>query len=677
MRAADTDRSTLLEAAILVGDQLLSTSRTSSHGRFWSSLQPRISAGQQELVPGVSPTIYGGVGGIVYFLARLAARTGERRFREAAAEGLSWLDHMEAVAEQRASSFLVGTTGTLFLLARSANLLDESIWSDKARRLSQGLEHRLSVAGNEYLAGRAGMAIGLAHVWSVTEDNLVSDVVSKLLVEITQAARLTAEGAYWDRAATAAHPLLGMAHGVAGVTFCLAEFSHCSQSTALGWLAVQGAAYENACFSEVDGEWPDFRRDANLECPAEDLRGALELARKPHWMTAWCHGAPGIGLSRLSLTKVVGSEQVHGDLARALSAIDRSLPRYWKSRRLGLCHGVAGHADCLISLAGRQGQEWEAERRGHIESPALRLTLQPPLNPVEAQANRTQSQMQARAGNRGVEIALSLARWRLDGGRMEPEAPCAAGMEDTSLFKGSAGLGYLFLRAENPDGESILAPQLTSIDTHREILSSTCRHSIGTCVSELMHFGRQLQDLQSRRAGAKVGAGSASRSRCSDFIVKLESNSEPRRIALAAALWDSDCPFNDREVWLVEQHRAREATRVLRRDNWRGITLNMSNFVGLLQFSGQVPEVLLQRRSDGVVVHRAGDLTRKLLINVMEVPMSADELVSLISGDPGYRESDGRALESLVISQVTSLLLGGLLWFENPDLAPGEAAGLP
>jgi type 2 lantibiotic biosynthesis protein LanM len=77
--------------------------------------------------------------------------------------------------------------------------------------------------------------------------------------------------------------LLGFSHGAAGFTAALARLFHLSGDHRLQRAACASLNYERIFFDEKMMNWPDFRT-------------------KPHsFITAWCHGAPGIALGRACL----------------------------------------------------------------------------------------------------------------------------------------------------------------------------------------------------------------------------------------------------------------------------------------------------------------------------------------------------------------------------------------
>ena len=70
---------------------------------------------------------------------------------------------------------------------------------------------------------------------------------------------------------------------VAGIALALQRLFEATGEPRWANLANRALAYERALFSEPDDNWQDVRFD-----------------RDAHGFFAWCHGAPGIGLARLS-----------------------------------------------------------------------------------------------------------------------------------------------------------------------------------------------------------------------------------------------------------------------------------------------------------------------------------------------------------------------------------------
>jgi lantibiotic modifying enzyme len=66
-------------------------------------------------------------------------------------------------------------------------------------------------------------------------------------------------------------------------------------------------------------------------------------------MSAWCHGAPGIALSRLAAAALFGEEADRAEAGCALRATRAAVAHALEAGRgnLGLCHGLLGNAAVL------------------------------------------------------------------------------------------------------------------------------------------------------------------------------------------------------------------------------------------------------------------------------------------------------------------------------------------
>jgi lantibiotic biosynthesis protein len=68
-------------------------------------------------------------------------------------------------------------------------------------------------------------------------------------------------------------------------------------------------------------------------------------------MTAWCHGAPGIGLSRLRAYQILKEEKYLRDFQYAFDATMRAMKDITNSNHLydySPCHGLAGLCELLL-----------------------------------------------------------------------------------------------------------------------------------------------------------------------------------------------------------------------------------------------------------------------------------------------------------------------------------------
>ena len=122
--------------------------------------------------------------------------------------------------------------------------------------------------------------------------------------------------------------------------------------------ACEAMAYERHLFAPAHGNWPDLREHKTSINTA--------TAAGQTFMTAWCHGAPGIGLGRLTALPCLEDSEVRQDIAIAIETTRAQGFGY----NHALCHGDLGNLDLLIEARVRLGR---ADLQPHINAIAARI----------------------------------------------------------------------------------------------------------------------------------------------------------------------------------------------------------------------------------------------------------------------------------------------------------------
>jgi lantibiotic modifying enzyme len=130
-------------------------------------------------------------------------------------------------------------------------------------------------------------------------------------------------------------PLTGFSHGAAGIAAALVSLAKLTDDLRFAQAAQRALAYERSVYVESQRNWPDFR--------------GTRQARS--FMMSWCHGAPGILLSRLILQSVGTDDeslQKELDAARksSIAAIEHFLSIGYVSN-CNLCCGAFGVTSLL------------------------------------------------------------------------------------------------------------------------------------------------------------------------------------------------------------------------------------------------------------------------------------------------------------------------------------------
>ena len=374
-----------------------------------------------------SGTLYEGTAGIGLFLAETWAATGRRDDEMArAAEGAIRFALKDG-ANLPESSFGLhgGRVGVAYAAGRAAALLDRPEFLAAALDILRPMEGKEELdRGVDVIAGGGGAIPALLRLAEWTGDELPVGIAKRLGDNLLESAEREPGGWAWGTMrGSAIRHLCGYAHGSAGVGHGLLELWRATGDGAYLYGMEQAFLYERQFFSPEASNWPDLRhselgdylyQNRQEELRERLLRGEPIAPQQPRYMSAWCHGGPGIGLTRLRAWQVLQDPFYLDEARAALQATRQSLidPRM----NYSICHGQGGNAETLI---------YGAEVLGEDEL----------------------FQEAARVAVRGWEEYEQNGRaW-----------PCGTlgAVADPGLLLGESGIGYFFLRLGRPETPSV------------------------------------------------------------------------------------------------------------------------------------------------------------------------------------------------------------------------------
>jgi type 2 lantibiotic biosynthesis protein LanM len=140
---------------------------------------------------------------------------------------------------------------------------------------------------------------------------------------------------WWNRHIPTTQPMTGFSHGAAGVAWALLELAAAIGDERFRATALEGIAYERSLFSPHEGNWADLRDPAILGRGDDERSG---------FMTAWCHGAPGVGLGRLRSLRHLDDTTVRAEIEAAL----QTTLAHGFGHNHSLCHGDLGNLEVLL-----------------------------------------------------------------------------------------------------------------------------------------------------------------------------------------------------------------------------------------------------------------------------------------------------------------------------------------
>lgn len=362
----------------------------------------------------LGPDLYGGTSGVALFLTELFAVTGTDPLRQTALGAMRQaFSRVGVLPQPNRLGLYAGWMGIALVAARVGTILGEEEMMERAAGLLE-LAMRETRDGHELdlLSGSAGAIAALVVLRDILEDESLLDLAIQLGDDLLRAASKTDVGYSWRSIASSSQRnLTGFSHGAAGVGYALLELFSVTRKREYLKAAEQAFQFERSWFKADAGNWPDLREDS-----IQDLRSDRPLS----FATFWCHGAPGIALSRLRAYEVLKDETCKDEAITALRTTRKMIETSLHSgtENFSLCHGLSGNAEVLVY--GCQVLE-----DGCVDGSAL----------------------VSKVADSGIETSRT---------RKLPW-PCGTGTGETpGVMLGLAGIGYFYLRLYHPDTPLIL-----------------------------------------------------------------------------------------------------------------------------------------------------------------------------------------------------------------------------
>jgi lantibiotic biosynthesis protein len=362
------------------------------------------------------PDLYGGTTGVAWFLAGLYQMTKEPKLRRTALGAIRQaLARADTLPPEGRLGLFTGWAGIALAAAQLGALLEEEALLERAAQLVRccALEEA-DATEFDLLSGRAGAIAALVILSDLLSDAAPLALAVRLGDELCRAAIDADGGLSWPgQRVQRDRNLTGFSHGAAGAGYALLELYGASGDARYRATAIRAFSYERRWFDPGAGNWPDFRRS--------DSRRA-QRSRPATFAITWCHGAPGIALSRLRAVELTGDEDCRQEAEVALETTQRMVERSARSGKANwsLCHGLAGNAEILLIGRDVLGTTW---------------------NGAAALARDVAHHGSQRYAKRGHA-------W-----------PYGTRGDTPNLMLGLAGIGNFYLRLVNPRLPSILLPR--------------------------------------------------------------------------------------------------------------------------------------------------------------------------------------------------------------------------
>ncbi|GCE30666.1 lanthionine synthetase [Dictyobacter alpinus] len=334
-------------AAQSIGYRLANLAIHDDAGTNWLSLS--IGPYQAWQIGGSGLDFYNGLSGIAFFLAYLGAGEGQEEYAELAhsmALNLhQQLDGSLAGPGEYIGAF-AGWGSLLYVFSHLYMLWHESWLLDALEDVIERIEPLIELDQQlDIMHGAAGCLLALLSVYTVTPTPRIlanaircgDHILHKLGLDahIVSSEQMRQKGL-----------LTGFAHGAAGIALSLVKLSAVCQQERFRTASLALLSFERQLFSPAKKNWPDLRA-VPLTIDFKQLADAADTG----FVVAWCHGATGLGLSRMELLK-------HGEYELLRQEVDVALQTTLKEgfgSNHSLCHGDLGNLELLLTATQQLG----------------------------------------------------------------------------------------------------------------------------------------------------------------------------------------------------------------------------------------------------------------------------------------------------------------------------------
>ncbi|MCL1695624.1 MULTISPECIES: type 2 lanthipeptide synthetase LanM family protein [unclassified Lysinibacillus] len=274
------------------------------------------------------PGLYDGNTGIALFFCYLWKITGDEKYKKAAVATITPVRKLMTELNNRddiSIGAFIGIGGILYTLHHLGEVLDNPVFIEEALAYSKKLPKSIK---NDQLYDVIGGSAGLLHViinlYEHTHQEFLLEIAKMLADHLVESAEPIKNGVAWLQPFKKSdEAYIGFSHGNAGIISALARFNKYGNNNEIVECIKKGLTYENFYYNPDKKNWFSKHLDS--------------------YPIAWCHGAPGILLSRAMLLR----ENIHevcGDIKNSLDFLSEEIG----GDNYSLCHGQLGNLDILL-----------------------------------------------------------------------------------------------------------------------------------------------------------------------------------------------------------------------------------------------------------------------------------------------------------------------------------------
>ncbi|MDY0952038.1 type 2 lanthipeptide synthetase LanM family protein [Bacillus thuringiensis] len=336
--------------------------------------------------------LYNGLSGIAMFLGYLGKVSGEEDFNRLAMQTMESI-LQQPIQEKSFASAFYGQASHLYILSHFDALYGENQkWKLYIQNSLNNIEK--SVKNDQFydlLGGSAGIIQVLLNIHEQFNNEQALNIAQKYGNHLIENKIVTERGIGWSDPSSQIM-LGGLSHGTSGIAWSLLRLHKQTSKQKYFETALEAIRYDRSLYNSKNCNWADLRCSQH---------------KSSEFSAAWCHGATGIGLSRLLYLPYIKDTLLQQEIETAVSTtVDVGM-----GRSHSLCHGDLGNSE-LFHVAGNVLGRPEWNRMAHA------------------------------VGMNTIKEKQEIGKYKTGVGRH---------IEIPGLFMGLSGIGYQLLRLAKPN----------------------------------------------------------------------------------------------------------------------------------------------------------------------------------------------------------------------------------
>lgn len=294
-----------------------------------------------QLTP-LETSLYEGLPGLVIFFAYLGKILQEERYTSLANSALMTLQSQLENDQPSITSIggFTGWGGIIYTLLHLATLWDRPELQAQSKNFVKLIPDLIEKDQQfDIIEGAAGCICTLLCLYNCVPDEGILAIAVLCGDHLIHHAKPMEVGIGWMTGDSDKKASIGFSHGVAGISMALLKLSSVTGKERFRTIALQAIEYERSQFISQLGNWLDIRNLANSIHKNKDSREAC--------MTAWCYGAPGVGIARLQSLPYLDEHELHTEIANCL----RTTLTHGFGNNHSLCHGDLGNLELVLQAS--------------------------------------------------------------------------------------------------------------------------------------------------------------------------------------------------------------------------------------------------------------------------------------------------------------------------------------